>query len=170
MISRLFVLCFMLYGSQASHAESQITGAFGFDLGEKYVGPSSTNIILDYPVTLHKVKPRSPISLLDDYYIVKTRDNRIASILGVQMNTSCNQEYTGLIAALSKKYKNLATEDLSDGDQYVTDFNEDGYSRYIRVACELSWFGDLVYVDYTDMDLYKIVQNEELGNLDTDAL
>jgi hypothetical protein len=174
MIIKYLTFSLLVCAANASHAAEHITGAFGLNLGDKYLGQTFENPMFSFPLPIHKIEPESPVSLLDRYFILKTRDNRVAAIMGAGSG-QCTHEYSVLVEALLGKYKDLNVEDLSQGERYQTDFFSNSSSRYIRVICEGTWMTDLYFskqivVLYVDDDLYQLVESEQREQLNGDAL
>ena len=174
MIFKNIALSLLVCAANASHAAEHITGAFGLNLGDKYLGQTFENPYFSFPLPIHRIEPESPVPLLDMYFILKTRDNRVAAIMG-RGSGHCTHEYTNLVEALSGKYKELNVEDLSQGERYQTDFFSHSSNRYISVICEGTWMTDLsfsqqIVILYVDGDLYQLLESEQREQLNVDAL
>ena len=143
-----------------------IDGAFGVTLGEQYNGTLKKSYDLDYELPYYKIKPPSPSKLLDDYYVIKTKDNTVAQILGSRLG-SCNDDYQKLIRLIEKKYSELNKyTDDSDGLLYVSFYKKSSDNRYIGIGCEESLFNHVIYIEYVDEKLTEKAMSEQLDTID----
>ena len=143
-----------------------IHSAFGVTLGEQYKGTLNKSDDFNYKLPYYKIKPTSPSKLLDDYYVIKTKDNTVAQILGSTLGT-CNEEYQQLIRVIESKYSylNKFTND-SDEILYVSFYKGSSDNRYIGIACEKWFVKDLIYIEYVDELLTEKAMSEQLDTID----
>ena len=143
----------------------QITGAFGYKLGEKFNFKSATDISKTTGgEPLYQVNPKKKVNFFSTYFVLITpTSKKIREIWGIgdyNNNDTCLNDLETLKIILQKKY-GKPTSPISMDKTYIFIQGK----RWIDIKCNNNFDSAELYIQYVDDNLDNLAKKERAAKV-----